>query len=396
MTSPQTHWWTRRARNAAPVLFALALLLLVALSGWWFYFIHRAIAEQHQMQRDLLQVEAMLHAQRMAGEEGTVHHGPLPEDGRFEVVLADRWYQGLRERLAAGRDAWMPATVNATHVLVPTEAVLNDLEHVFGRRQQMVVGEGALLASLLLAVLGMLYTLVRAERRFHAEMENFLGSMTHELKTPLAGIKAVLQTLELGRMPPERLGELAGLALKEVRREEHLIQNLLVAQRMRQPDSRLVRETMDLAEMLRQFIAHRIGLAGRAAVTWELEGAAEMVVYCDTGSLRTVVDNLADNAIKYGARTVRFSLQAEGDVARLNVHDDGMGFAPERAERLFEAFVRGNSGKAAAREGTGLGLYISRTLARRMDGELRAFSDGEGKGARFELTLPLAKSGEAG
>ncbi len=387
-------WLRRRARAAAPVLFAVAVLLLILLSAWWFLLIQRTINEQHEARRDLLQLEARLHAEEVRDDIPSLVPGPFPTDPRYEILRAEQWAKSKSVTLESGR-AWMPAPLGPRLALVPTPATLHALDDKLNRQRVMVLGEGSLLVSLLLIVLAMLAALVRAERRFQDEMQVFLGSMTHEMKTPLAGIKAVLQTLAMGRMPADQLGDLASMALNEVKREEHLIQNLLVAQRMRQPGASLVPERLDLATMLRQFVGHRVDLPGSEGVDWQVESPQELHVLCDPGAARTIVENLADNAVKYGANHIRLQLSAQGSRAQLAVVDDGMGFVPDRAESLFRAFGRGNSEKAVAKAGSGLGLHISRTLAERMDGSLTAHSAGEGQGATFTLDLPIATQGGA-
>lgn len=382
-------WVFRRARALAPLLFALSVVLLIVLTAWWFLLIHRTIGEQHHMRRDMLQLEALLHAEELRDKVIVLVPGPFSIDPRYEIVPAERWAQRSGSLQMEGV-IWQPAPLGPQMFLVPTTATLEEMERAVSRRRAMVFGEGSLLVSLLLAVLAMLGALVRAEGRFQAEMETFLGGMTHEMKTPLAGIKAVLQTIALGRMPADRLADLANRALGEVKREEHLIQNLLVAQRMRQPGSRLAHERMDLSLMLRQFVKHRVALPAARDITWQLDAADGVYVICDPSSTRTIVDNLADNSVKYGGNVICIRLRSDDKRAEVTVVDDGIGFDPALAEGLFRAFGRGNSGRAVARAGSGLGLHISRTLAERMGGSLLASSAGDGQGATFTLTLPLA------
>ena len=111
-------------------------------------------------------------------------------------------------------------------------------------------------------------------------------------------------------------------------------------------------------------------------------------------AVRVVLENLLDNARKYGGGNVELVTAAKGPRWRLEVRDQGQGFSPGDAERLFEPFERGG-GKGVA-HGSGLGLYISRQLARRMHGELTAFSGGPGKGSTFTLELPLAREAARG
>ena len=116
-----------------------------------------------------------------------------------------------------------------------------------------------------------------------------------------------------------------------------------------------------------------------------------MTVRGDPAALRSIIDNLLDNAVKYGGRAIEVVTIVDGEDGVLRVIDDGMGFDPQVAEALFAPFHR-TKDAAGGQQGTGLGLHISRTLARRMRGEVTAASSGPGQGARFEVRLPLADS----
>jgi signal transduction histidine kinase len=312
-------------RHGTTVTFGLSALLLVALGSWWFLYLSAAVRRE-----------------------------------------AD-----LQVALATCRGPADPA-------------LLAEIARAAERRQAMIQGEGSLLLVLLAAVLAMLWRLVRAERRFRLEMRDFLGRVTHEMKTPLAGIKAVLQTLSAGRLPPEQLPELATMALREVEREERLVQNLLLAQRLRLPEQQLAREPIELSALLAQFVALRQGL--QTPLAFALDCPAGLTVQGDRTAIWTIWDNLADNAAKYGARRLSVRVQPGEQAVRIALADDGQGWAAQAQAGLFAPFVRA----ADAGLGTGLGLHLSRQLARRMGGELAGESAGVGQGATFTLTLPVA------
>lgn len=378
-------WRSLRLQYGAVVLFGATAVLLIALGTWWTVFIHGTVDGQHRMVLQALQTGARVHALELAGETRSLGEGPLPGDPNYELIRV----HGV-PALPAALIGPLPvdARQGVRFAVRPRPALLQDIEIRHDRRQLMMNGEGTLLFSLLLAVLAMLFRLVRSERRFRSEMQEFLGRVTHEMKTPLAGIKAVLQTLEAGRMPPDQARELVHMALQQTEREEHLIQNLLLAQRLRLPEQTLAHENVDLYALLDRFVDHRQEtIVGHGA---------ELVLECPDGlrldgdptAVWTILENLADNALKYGGKRLRIKAHRESARVVLRFSDDGIGFDPHRAEQLFESYVRG-FGRGSKAHGTGLGLHLARGLAERMSGTLRAHSDGEGRGATFILKLPI-------
>lgn len=354
-------------RHGAVLLFALAVSLLIALSLWWLYFLSAAIEREEALTYALLERDVQLASARLAEASQDaatpVPIGMLASDPRLEVVPGEA----------------------STLRVQPTAAHLAEIARRKQGKQRMITGEGALLTSLLIVVVAMLFRLIVAERRFRNEMQEFLGRVTHEMKTPLSGIKAVLQTISATPLPQDQLKEVAALALVEVEREEHLIQNLLLAQRMRLPDQHLHDEAIALQPLLERFVAHRREILGQS-VTWLVDAPDTAFGRGDPTALWTILENLTDNAIKYGGTALGFAVRAEADGWSIALTDNGIGFDPGAAEALFEAFER-QSGDSAARHGTGLGLHISRALARRMGGELTAQSSGAGQGATFVLRL---------
>lgn len=375
-------------RHGLTILFGTAVVLLIALSLWWLTFLRRSVREQQATAQALLDRDVTLAAMRLPADAPA---GPVAGDARLAVVAAGT--QPLLEPahwLGDGADVRAGGPGIARRMLVqPTAAYLNDRDRHFERQQAMVLGEGALLVSLLLAVVSMLFRLSRAESRFRREMQEFLGRMTHEMKTPLAGIKAVLETLRLGRMPADQAAPLATLALREVEREEHLIQNLLLAQRLRMPDRKLIRERIEVGALLAKFADHRRETMGDTA-TLAVDCAGAAWVTGDPSSLWTVLENLVDNALKYGGTRLQLSGKAAGAHAVIALTDNGMGFDPARRDAIFEPFAA-TKAPSVGQHGTGLGLSISRQLARQMGGDLVGRSEGPAQGATFEITLPLAQ-----
>ena len=375
-----------RRRYGAVALFSAATVLLIVLGSWWFVFIHGAISNEHRMMQQALGQMAEVQALRLRDAGDALHEGLLPDDARFEVVRVSPVLSPFAHRIDPHPLYRYPAP--ETLAVQPTEATLRTLSLKYESRRGMWMGEGLLLVTLLIAVVGMLYRMVAAERAFRKEMQEFLGRVTHEMKTPLAGIKAVLQTLQLGRMPEAQARELTAMALREAEREEHLIQNLLLGQRMRMSDQRLAKEETDLRALLERFVKHRSDTMVPDGASLTLECPQSLMFLGDPTAVWTILENLGDNAVKYGGRKLCVQARLEPTRAVVEFADDGIGFESERAEHLFDAFAS-SGGHAVSKHGTGLGLSISRTLAERMGGTLRARSAGKGQGATFVLSLPL-------
>jgi signal transduction histidine kinase len=330
------------------VVFAAALATLVVLGTWWTIFHERALDTERQAKLLTLQRDALVTQCEAAG-------------------IA-------------------PAST-------PSRAAVDAIEKKTRRRHVMVMGEATLLFTLIGVCVFMLYRLVSQEREYRGRVEEFVESVTHEMKTPLAGIKSLLESVAAGRVPCERQRELSVLGLKEAERLEHTVENCLMAGRIRLGGAQVALEDVRLRELLDRFTEHRrrvlVDDPSAIDLVWEVE-AAEATVRADSRAVVAILENLADNAFKYGGDrprvTVRAS-EADGRIA-ISVEDRGVGFPPEQAADLFEPFHRALGKGSVAVHGSGLGLSIASALATRMGATLAAASDGPGKGSRFTLTLP--------
>ena len=151
-------------------------------------------------------------------------------------------------------------------------------------------------------------------------------------------------------------------------------------------DPREGTQPIDAAQFIADLLAHR----ERTAVGGKVEvGSIDAVhVLADRDGLRVILENLLDNAHKYGGGSVRLAAAAGEGRWRLEIRDQGRGFAQETAEKLFDLHNRGSG--AGVTHGAGLGLAIARQLARRMGGDIAAYSAGPGLGAVFTVTMLLA------
>jgi signal transduction histidine kinase len=239
----------------------------------------------------------------------------------------------------------------------------------------------------------MLYRLVWAERRSTMEIQELWGRATHEIKTPIAGIKAFLETLRTQDMSREDTIRYAGMALKQVNRQQRLAENILIGRRLNGEDGRFNMSIVDLSDFLREFLEDHDLLLVEAQVRLETAEPAPPRVHADRDALRVIASNLVDNAVKYSGGRLDLTIRIETRNRRVHVvfRDNGPGFEPSMSPRLFDAYRHLSDGLPKADHGTGMGLHISRRLARRMGGDLAASSQGNGQGAEFRLILRRAK-----
>ena len=263
----------------------------------------------------------------------------------------------------------------------PTAQVLAE----YSRKRVMLIGESVSLSALTLILAGLMVGYARRERAQMRRLEGVLAASTHELKTPIAGVKALLESLQSGVLPPDRMGPYLEKGLASADRLEHLVEGILAYQ------AAVVRRSAELeirplAAWVEGVLDHRVGSPGADPLGVHLGECGAIPVRCAPDPFRVILDNLLDNAKKYGNGTeVRLGARVDGDRVALDVRDGGVGFAPEEADALFEPYHRGAG--VEHRRGTGLGLYIARTLARSLEGDLRAESGGPGRGATFTVWL---------
>lgn len=240
-------------------------------------------------------------------------------------------------------------------------------------------------AALLAALVTLIAVLRRTVRLHHAEA-TFLTAVSHHLRTPIAGIRAAAQMLDHPGVTPEQHARLVTAIVGETDRLVRLVENVMETGRLETGRPDLAAEEMDLGALLQQAVRER--RAG-TFVTLTVTVDAPLPIIGERHSLRLLLDNLLDNAIKYGPPEGEVQLDGrvvEGRV-RLTIRDAGCGFDAETSRRLFTRFQRGDTGGA---HGWGLGLALSRAIAHAHGGEVGLTSPGRGLGATATLDLPLA------
>jgi two-component system, OmpR family, phosphate regulon sensor histidine kinase PhoR len=222
---------------------------------------------------------------------------------------------------------------------------------------------------------------------------NFIDSVTHELKSPIASMKLYLQTLSRHQVSPQLQADFHRFMLEDLERLDHLINQMLDAGRLDAERPNGEDEDVDLADLLRSCAASVCMNYRVSADTVRLDLEPSVVVGRRI-DLDIVFRNLIDNAVKYAGTPprVQVSLQPSDDGQVLvRIADNGRGIPYPLRRKIFGRFVRLGLELEREKPGTGLGLYIARTLVRRHHGRIRVRDPEEGPGSVFEVQLPGRK-----
>jgi signal transduction histidine kinase len=247
---------------------------------------------------------------------------------------------------------------------------------------------GVIIAGLVLNTI----FLVREIRR-NEQQDSFLNAVTHELKTPITSIRLYLETLERRQLDEAQRRDFYRVMLEDTDRLLGTVEQVLKAGEVRGSDARknwqetdfsgIVQEGVDLAR-----VRHALP---PDALRLNASPPAEVMVEGNPVELRTMVANLLENAVKYSGpeRKVTVDLLApDPDTVLLRVQDNGIGIARAELKRIFKRFYRVHNRATDQVKGTGLGLFIVRSIVRRHGGEAFAESAGEGRGSIFTIRLP--------
>jgi signal transduction histidine kinase len=369
------------------VIFMMSIVSLALLVAWWTVFINRSIDERRAFHMENLTLALNLFSQQLlTTKHDRLQPGVFPMDERFEIANCSSWSDNFAKPL-------MPRYPGLC--LRVRNDVLTGIKKDFKRKKIMLIGESGLLFLIILLSSVLFYQFIRLEKRSTREVEEFWGRVTHEIKTPITGIKAFLQSLKNQALPPDQVLVFVDMALKQVKRQEQLAENILAGCGLRSADSTHKPNTKDLNlnECIKDYFAHHMIRLTDAVLFFHLEAAENVKVRADFHLIRVILDNIVDNALKYCSPGLVLTVKTfiQNKKAIISLSDNGPGFPPEFFDKIFQAYKYPFSQLPGHKHGSGMGLYISRRLAENMGGRLQAYSKSKGTGSEFQLHLNLAK-----
>lgn len=261
-----------------------------------------------------------------------------------------------------------------------------DLTAEYSKKRSMILGEGLIFLSLLVVGIVLTARYMRRNARMVRLQHNFLLSVTHELKTPIASTKLYIQTLQKRTLDPEQETKLLGRALASNQRLEQLVEKLLLASQLESAGLQLDKQLAEVHPIIAGSL-ETIRSIDAGKHDFNLVCGGGVRVFADALFLETMVLNLLENASKYAPvdTDVSVSCHEEGGQLKISVVSKGT-ISREDQKHLFEKFYRSGDEETRSAKGTGVGLYLVHSLAKLHGGKVLLHSaNGQ---VEFSILLP--------
>ena len=256
------------------------------------------------------------------------------------------------------------------------------------RKQIQYLAEGTTFLLLIITGALFVYRAVRRQLQLSHLQHNFMMALTHELKTPIAVTKLNLETLKKRSLSTEVQQKLIVNTLQEANRLNDLCSNMLLASQLEAGGYIFTNETLQLSELLQQCCNEfKVRYPERNFLT---AINPDINIIGDKMLLQIAINNILDNAIKYSLpkTIIKTDLQATNTNVVLKIIDNGNGIPDTEKQKIFKKFYRLGNQSTKEAKGTGLGLFLSRTIVKESRGHINVYNNSP-VGSIFELTFPL-------
>lgn len=273
--------------------------------------------------------------------------------GWWTILLNKKNYETYESRLALLENESESAKYDANTIDLKSVA----LKESYQRQKIMIYGEAIVFGLMLIAGIWLIYNTFKKEYALSQQQNNFLLSITHELKTPLASIGLTLDTFRKRNLSEAQTQTLSDNALEETKRLENIVDNILVTSRL-QTNPRLNKERLSLSEMVDDIVTKLNFQYPHHKVINSVPHDLQIDV--DKESFSVVMKNIIENAIKYSPESGVINLRTFSTTDKLIIscEDQGIGIPDNEKKRVTEKFYRVGSEETRTTKGTGLGLYL--------------------------------------
>lgn len=254
-------------------------------------------------------------------------------------------------------------------------------------RKGMIIGEGMIFILIFILGIIRLKNHLEKERNYAQQQNNFLLSVTHELKSPLASVKLYLQTILKRDLEREQQQTFLSNSLKDIERLDYLVENVLLATKLENRSFNLPKEDFDVSTLV-QDVLDRLQKNSCTTEMIHSEIESNIILHADKFAITNVVNNLVENAIKYSppCATVKVKLYKKDKDLLFTVADHGQGIADEEKRLIFNKFYRVGNESTRKTKGTGLGLYIVKTVLQKHNASIKV-KDNVPSGSIFEVNF---------
>lgn len=258
----------------------------------------------------------------------------------------------------------------------------------------IILLEGCLLMLIILAGVYIIFVYWNKQARLNRLQSNFVSSVSHELKSPLASIQLYLETMKYQKVSKEESDEFVEMMLTDTERLGSLINNILASSKYDPKNMQLQFQPVQLGSFLGEVVEGLKRQFEEKNCEVKLDIQEDCELSLDKRAMQMVFNNLIGNALRYspiGAPLI-IRVQKKKKFCEIDFIDKGMGLGKKDMKKIFRKFYRVTNKKSQNIEGAGLGLFISKEIVRTHKGQMRVFSEGPGKGSVFTVQLPMDKN----
>lgn len=257
------------------------------------------------------------------------------------------------------------------------------------RRDKQYMGEGSTFLFIIFIGAAVVYSSFRRSISLSKQQNNFMLSVTHELKSPIAAMKLNLQTLEKYQLDEQKKNVLIDKCIIESNRLNDLCNNMLLASQMEGRQYKPSKEKLNFPEFVTGILkSYTARYPGRFEVAID---ASSREVFIDKAMMEMAINNLLENALKYAPadKPIKIIGQSTASTEQLRVIDEGIGVPDAEKNKIFQKFYRIGNENTRKSKGTGLGLYLALKILKQHKGKI-AVQDNQPSGAIFEIQIPQA------
>lgn len=301
------------------------------------------------------------------------------------------WFISLEEqndKMRTLKARQLSITVDSLNTPMLYHSELNKINITHENNKAKYIGEGSFFLFLILVGASFVYRAVRRQFYMQQQQQHFMMAVTHELKTPISVARLNLETLQKYSLDEEKQRKLIRMTLQETERLNFLTNNILISAQLEGDRYESSKEDLNLSDLLKDCIQDFRNRYPERNFIEKID--PDMEVKGDSLLLQMLCNNLVENAIKYSPKEkpITAVLQKKDSVIELMVMDEGPGITDEEKKKIFVKFYRIGSEATRKTQGTGLGLYLCRKIARDHNADI-AVTDNHPSGCNFIVSFHI-------